>query len=135
MNARAMWVLLLVLYAGGIFALSSLPLGEGRPLLLIPGGDKAIHALEYALFYLLAWKGLPTRRRFLLALLLTAVYAGSDELHQHFVVTRTASFMDWLADLAGGAIAMFLTSLLARVSLFKGTRFRILTRHRHEGEG
>ena len=129
-----MWILLLILYAGGIFALSSLPLGEGRPSLPIPGGDKVIHALEYALFYILAWKALPPRRRFLSALLLTAAYAGSDELHQHFVATRTASLMDWLADLAGGAIATVLTSLLARVSLFKDTRFRILTRNYHDGE-
>jgi VanZ family protein len=135
MKPRIVWLFVLILYAGGIFTLSSFPLGEGRPLLPIPGGDKVIHALEYALFYFLAWKTFPPRRRFLFALLLTVAYAGSDELHQHFVVTRTASLMDWLADLAGGLMAALLNSLLARLLLFKNTRLRILTTHHHDGEG
>jgi VanZ family protein len=134
-KSRFAWLFLLILYAGGIFALSSFPLNEGRPLLSIPHGDKLIHALEYALFYFLAWKVLPPRRRFLSAFLLTAVYAGSDEIHQRFVATRTASLMDWVADLAGGSIVALLLFLLVRGSLFKKAHLRILTTHHHDGEG
>lgn len=44
----------------------------------------------------------------LLALAAGAVYAATDELHQHFVPSRQADVWDWLVDLAGvlaGALA------------------------------
>jgi VanZ family protein len=53
--------------------------------------------------------GLPARitlRGALLAMLITAGYGASDELHQWFVPGRTADVFDWLADATGGTIAV-----------------------------
>jgi VanZ family protein len=122
------WLILLALYAGAIFAISSLPLTNGEPLLPFPNGDKLLHFLEFSLFFFLSWKAIPARRRVLCALLITALYAGSDEIHQIFVATRTASLLDWLADFAGGATTAGLTILLARTSLFTVWGRRILGR-------
>ncbi len=125
-KTRVVWSILLILYAGAIFALSSLPLTGGEPLLPFPNGDKLLHFLEFSLFFFISWKAIPVRRRVLCSLLITALYAGSDEIHQIFVATRTASLLDWLADFAGGAAAAGLTILLARTSLFTVWVRRIL---------
>ena len=127
-RARVIWPILLTLYAGVIFILSSLPLTSGEPLVPFPNGDKLLHFMEFSLFFFLSWKAIPVRRRVLCSLLITALYAGSDEIHQIFVATRTASLLDWLADFAGGAAAASLTILLARTSLFTAWRQRILGR-------
>jgi VanZ family protein len=99
---RRFWWGLLILYAGAIFALSHAPIAAGEPP--FPHFDKVLHAAEFALFFAVAWKA--TGRRFLLAFVLTAVYAGTDELHQLLVATRTASALDLAADLLGAAIAL-----------------------------
>ena len=127
-RARVVWSILLTLYAGTIFALSSLPLTGGEPLLPFPNGDKLLHFLEFSLFFFLSWKAIPVRRRVLCSLLITALYAGSDEIHQIFVATRTARLLDWLADFAGGAAAAGLTILLVRTPLFTTWGRRILGR-------
>jgi VanZ family protein len=120
------WSILLILYSGAIFAISSLPLTGGESLFPFPNGDKLLHFLEFSLFFFLSWKAIPVRRRVLCSLLITAFYAGSDEIHQIFVATRTASLFDWLADFAGGAAAAGLTILLVRTSLFTAWGRRIL---------
>jgi hypothetical protein len=128
------WFILLILYASAIFALSSLPLTGGEPLLPFPNGDKLLHFMEFSLFFFLSWKAIPARRRVLCSLLITAFYAGSDEIHQIFVATRTASLLDWLADFAGGAATASLTILLVRTPLFTTWGRRILGR-RDKKEG
>jgi hypothetical protein len=132
---RGLWTVLFILYAVGIFVVSSLPLGEGVPFVSLPYGDKLLHTLEYAIFFLLTWKALPNRQRRLAALILTAIYGGSDELHQFFVASRTASLLDWLADLTGGGIAALLTSMFSHLPLFARSKLRILTLHHHDEEG
>lgn len=125
---RMVWPILLILYAGAIFALSSLPLTGGEALLPLPNGDKLLHFMEFSLFFFLSWKAIPVRRRVLCSLLITALYAGSDEIHQIFVATRTASLLDWLADFAGGAATAGLIILLVRIPLFTAWGRRILGR-------
>ena len=125
-KARVGWSILLILYASTIFALSSLPLSGGEPLLPFSNGDKLLHFMEFSLFFFLSWKAFPARRRVLCSLIITAIYAGSDEIHQIFVATRTASLLDWLADFAGGAATAGLTTLLIRTPLFAAWRQRIL---------
>ena len=125
---RVVWSILLILYAGAIFALSSFPLTGGEPLLPLPNGDKLLHFMEFSLFFFLSWKAIPARRRVLCSLLITTLYAGSDEIHQIFVATRTASLLDWLADFAGGAAAAGLTIVLIRTPLFTSWGRRILGR-------
>jgi len=92
-----------------------------------------LHFLEFGLFYAIAWKAFK-RHRYACAFLLTAVYAGSDEFHQIFVVTREASILDWLADIAGAACAAAVIALMLRTGLPELLRRRILaTNSRHEG--
>ena len=75
----------------------------------IPHIDKVIHFCEYTPFGFLVTRALygtttrfSSRALFLLALILTAFYAGTDEFHQSFVVGRSADWMDGLFDVLGG---------------------------------
>ncbi len=119
---QRIWCALLALYAGAIFALSQCPVTVGDPP--FPHFDKCFHAAEFALFFALAWKA--TSRRALLSFVLTAVYAGTDELHQLFVITRTASALDLAIDLLGATIALVVLEFGRRLWRFR--RRRILGR-------
>ncbi len=115
---RRIWYALLALYAGAIFALSQAPVPVSAPP--FPYYDKCFHSAEFALFFVLA--RMATGRRALLPLVLTAVYAGSDELHQLFVVTRTASAFDLAADLVGAMLALLALELARRLWRFRARR-------------
>ena len=39
---------------------------------------------------------------------MTSLYGASDEWHQYFVPGRSCEFGDWIADTAGGALAIAL---------------------------
>lgn len=103
----------LVLYAGLIFYLSSLPHPEETlpKVLLDRLGDKALHVIEYALFGALAYRAFrwaagpaAARRAVMLAIAAASFYGLTDELHQAFVPFRESSWLDWVADTLGGAI-------------------------------
>jgi VanZ family protein len=100
---RGLWGAALVLYAGLIFWLSGRPFPEGPPIFRFSYGDQLWHFLEYLLFGFLAWKTfLPQDKGGLaLVLLISLGYAGSDDLHQLFVPTRSASLLDWGVDSLG----------------------------------
>jgi VanZ family protein len=73
---------------------------------------KAGHLTEYFILSFLLFRAFrgPSSKRWSLrwavsAALVSAVYAFSDEFHQSFVSTRTASFIDVGIDTAGGIIA------------------------------
>ena len=125
---RRLWYGFLILYAGGVFALSHLPATPAEPPFL--HFDKCFHAAEFALFLVLAWKAMD--RHALRSFLLTAVYAGTDELHQLLVATRTASALDYSADLLGAVIALLLLECASRLWRFR-TR-RILDRDQSKVE-
>jgi VanZ family protein len=74
---------------------------------------KAAHFTEYAILALLAARAFTgsfhdalRRKWFYVSLLLVIVYALSDEFHQSFVPSRTASIYDSLIDMAGGLTAL-----------------------------
>ena len=74
---------------------------------------KAGHFTEYAIFALLAARAFRTSGRELLrhrwfwvSLLLVVAYALSDELHQSFYPSRTASIYDSMIDSFGGLVAL-----------------------------
>ncbi|HMF56530.1 MAG TPA: VanZ family protein [Pyrinomonadaceae bacterium] len=76
---------------------------------------KLAHFSEYAVLALLAARAFINsshdainRNWFLISLLLIAVYALSDEFHQSFVATRTASIYDSMIDSSGGLVALLL---------------------------
>ena len=77
---------------------------------------KGGHLTEYAVLGLLSARAFTSsshaglrRRWFLTALILVFVYALSDEYHQSFVPSRTASIYDSLIDTCGGLAALVLT--------------------------
>jgi VanZ family protein len=81
----------------------------------------AAHLLEYALLAVVVARAIRprTRRRgtaLLLALGLTAAYAGTDELHQTLNPGRTARLSDWALDVAGASAGLASLILCERVT-------------------
>jgi VanZ family protein len=111
------------LYAGLIFWLSSLSNVPTGP----ENSDKVFHFFLYFLFAALLWRAMRTQYfqrhkmlRGLAVLLIGALYAASDEIHQMFVPGRTSSVFDWMADVAG--IVGMLTLMLIAIK-WRGTAF------------
>lgn len=81
---------------------------------------KAGHFTEYAVLAAFAAHAFRTsshallrRRWFWIAFALVAVYALSDEFHQSFIQSRTASIYDSMIDSIGGLTALAFRGLLA----------------------
>jgi VanZ like family len=72
-------------------------------------GRKLVHFAEYGLLAFLWARALRTRmdarRAALVALVVTSLYAATDEFHQTFVEGRHGSPLDWAIDTAGAATA------------------------------
>jgi VanZ family protein len=82
---------------------------------------KAAHFTEYAVLALFAARAFITsshewlRRAWVFAtILLIVLYSLSDEYHQSFVASRTASIYDSLIDMAGGLTALAVYALWRR---------------------
>ena len=108
-SAWAAWLPVLA-WAAVIFAFSAIPsLSSG-----LDGWDlllrKLTHVTEYAILGALL---LRATRRPGLAVGLAALYALSDEVHQHFVEGRHAAAVDVLIDTAGALAGVLAWSWLA----------------------
>lgn len=79
---------------------------------------KCAHFTEYFVLSLLILRGIRAGRKetrlawALLAILVVALYASLDELHQAFVPGRTAAVGDVLIDTSGGAAAQLIAALM-----------------------
>ena len=98
-----------ILWAGVIFALSSVPslnsgLGTWDEVL-----RKLAHVTEYAILGFLLLRAIGREWP---ALLVGVLYAASDELHQHFVHGRHASPIDVLIDSVGLLVGIFVVQRL-----------------------
>jgi VanZ family protein len=89
---------------------------------------KASHFVEYAILAVLAARAFRTSSRnfltshwFALSLTFVALYSLSDEFHQSFVSSRTASIYDCLIDTAGGLAALLIVAIRRRVSTGSGS--------------
>ena len=116
-RALSVW-LPVVVWAAVIFVLSSIPsLSTG-----LGGWDtvlrKGAHLTEYAILGALLLRALG---RAAPALAGGALYAASDELHQHFVQGRHASPLDVLLDTAGVAVGIYALHRLFQTRLVPGT--------------
>ena len=58
----------------------------------------------------------PSWRAALVALLVSSLYAATDEVHQSFVEGRHGTPVDWAIDTAGAAAAAFAVSARRRVA-------------------
>jgi VanZ family protein len=100
-----------VLWAGLIFALSSIPdlgtdLGVWDTVL-----RKLAHTAEFAILGALVYRAAGTAPA---AILLSSAYAASDELHQSFVSGRHGSPLDWLIDTLGVVVGVAAAARLSR---------------------
>jgi len=79
---------------------------------------KLAHFVEYFVLGVLLYRALDgtgfSRRTALRALALAALCAAGDELHQWFVVGRTAAVLDSLIDTSGAAAGLGLLAVRAR---------------------
>ena len=85
---------------------------------------KAAHMSEYAvlaLLFLHALRQSGAQRPWRTALLLCALYAASDEVHQAFVPDRGPSPVDVLIDTAGACIGLALARMVSRARHRKPT--------------
>lgn len=119
-RARQPWLRLLSMLAAPLL-IAGLFIGGAHPIavgLFASPWDKLVHGAVFGLLGVLlavALNGarLPMqscavspRQALLVAALLVAVVAGVDELCQLRLPGRVASWSDWLADVAGGALAL-----------------------------
>lgn len=101
----------MLVYAGGIFALSSSAKPLGNIELGLPGLDKLVHAAIFGLLAVLLLRALENWPktllwRFALTLLISTLYGISDEWHQSFVPGRDADPLDALADFTGALLSL-----------------------------
>ena len=126
------------LYAGLIFLGSSMSLQIEETsfffLSYLDHLDKCVHFIEYGVFCtLLCWaisahlKGNQIRKFIFIAISLTSLYGITDEVHQLFVPTRTATVFDWFADTLGAIIAG-----LCWLKFFPGRKARKFTGNRQQ---
>jgi len=86
---------------------------------------KCGHATEYGILSLLIWRAVRNRSSIprgkwswsdaRLAILFSAVYAGTDEFHQTFVTSREGRVLDVLIDTSGAIAAMLILWKLGRI--------------------
>jgi len=86
------------------------------------GIRKLGHLTEYAILAMLLWRALRSGTRwqmkmsisFLVAALASAIFATSDEFHQSFVPSRTASPTDVMIDICGTLIGLSICWMFAK---------------------
>lgn len=99
------------------------PLGLMLAITVVSGGnpatpsfnfvsmDKVIHALVFGLLatsiYRLANPAWPSGLRTMLAIAITALFGLADELHQSHTPGRFMDMADWIADVFGGVLAVY----------------------------
>jgi hypothetical protein len=79
------------------------------------------HLTEYAILAMLLWRGVYRGMNlqmkmsilFLLAWLAAAIFAVTDEFHQSFVPSRTASPIDMMIDICGAMIGLIICMMFA----------------------
>ncbi|MBI5180712.1 MAG: VanZ family protein [Nitrospirae bacterium] len=115
MNKKLLYWSATIAYALLIFFLSSLSGDKTEKLYLFKHSDKIIHLLEYAVLCFLISKTLfstlkESVRRYtgLIAIVISLLYAISDEFHQSFVPGRSAEVYDVFADGMGAVLSQII---------------------------
>lgn len=96
-----------VLWAAVIFYFSSLKQIKVSDFLFWDFLPKKIaHVAEYAILYALIYRA--TNKNFIIAYILTVLFAATDEFHQTFVPGRTGTPLDLGFDSSGANISAYL---------------------------
>jgi VanZ family protein len=105
------WGLALLSFYIGMLALGSLP-GQAEAL-SAQAGDKLLHGLAYGFMTVLGFHAVLVRRqsKWLATLLLIAVLGLVDEALQILLPYRSASWLDWLSDVAAALVVLIALSL------------------------
>jgi len=97
-----------IIYAAMILVVSSIP-NLKTPLVRLPGGDKAVHFLEYGVLALLTFRsvrhwraGMKLGQTVVSAMVLLAIFPAFDEFLQSFIPGRSPEVYDFIADICGG---------------------------------
>ena len=119
---RRAWVetALAAAYCAVVWWMSSAPRVVPSWLGVVPGIDKVIHLVEFAVLGVLvaralgkAWPETRGLRLFLITATFVACYGVSDEVHQAWVPGRSSSVYDALADTMGGCLGALAEGLWA----------------------
>ena len=75
-----------------------------------PHQDKIYHAGAYFIMAVFAWRTFRHlfSKPLIVSALFCSLYGLSDEWHQSFVAGRYSDISDWLADISGAALALYL---------------------------
>ena len=115
---KSIWTGIFALYAGIIFYASIYPVQSGAPLVSVPGMDKVVHAGEFTAFALIGYRTLihyvGRAKSYLAVAIVSLFYGGLTELTQLFIPYRSASAVDWVADLIGVAIGLIILIFFRR---------------------
>jgi VanZ family protein len=91
------------------------------PNLNIVNFDKFVHLIAYGVYSLtvqFAFLGIaknPTKiKNITFTLLISVLFAASDEIHQYFVPGRQCDIFDFLADTVGIILGLFLTAQILK---------------------
>jgi hypothetical protein len=115
MTRRRIYLVMLVLWVGFTFYLTSLPNpGVDLPF---PYADKAAHLGFYGVmgFLCAMWRresGSAKGSAVTAGLLFVAIVGALDEGHQYWIPGRSMDGIDWIADLAGGGIGALGSTIL-----------------------
>jgi len=116
---RISYWLLPVFWAFAIFLMSS---QQGVSLPSFPYSDKIAHLCVYIVFGYLVMRALVkghsvgTYNGVILSLVIGTIYGFSDEVHQTFVPTRSAEFLDLFSDMVGSFIGALIFGYVANLS-------------------
>ena len=106
---KLLWWIPALIWAGGIFYLSSLTFNNVKPP-PFEISDKAIHAGLFSVLAIFIYVGLIQTTRFNgwacagIAFCFAVIYGGLDELHQYYVPGRIMDAKDWVADGVGALL-------------------------------
>lgn len=83
---------------------------------------KSFHVIEYAVLFFLLFRAIHSLRRslylaYMLSIIISILYAASDEIHQLFVISRTGTIRDICIDTA--AIIIMYAVVRRYIKLFK----------------
>lgn len=109
-----------VLYAGAVITLSSIP-NLSQPPIRILAADKIAHFIEYGIFAWVVFRSFSNishdfslARAFVLSTGFIVLFALFDEYYQHFVPGRHFDVYDLLTDAGGALLVLVLVTVKKR---------------------